>query len=30
MVHASENVVRCQFIADEKEMELFNTDPNEP
>ena len=30
MVHASENVVRCQFIADDRELELFNTDPNEP
>ena len=28
MIHASENVVRCQFIADEKELELFNTNPN--
>ena len=29
MIHASENVVRCQFIADDKELELFNTNPNE-
>ena len=29
MIHASENVVRCQFVADDKELELFNTNPNE-
>ena len=29
MIHASENVVRCQFIADDKELEMFNTNPNE-
>ncbi len=28
MVHASENVVRCQFIADDRELELFDTNPN--
>lgn len=29
MLHASENVVSCKFIADERELELFNTNPNE-
>ena len=28
MVHASENTVRVQFIADDKELEMFNTNPN--
>ena len=28
MIHASKNVVRCQFIADDKELEMFNTNPN--
>lgn len=28
MIHASENIIRCQFIADEKELEMFNTNPN--
>lgn len=29
MIHASENVVSCRFLADDRELELFNTNPNE-